>query len=86
MYTALLLGLHQDGMASDDGTITAIDDTIISRRSQNRDRPARDIDSQNNVYIVCRTTTTNSVVSSTSLKSTTHVQPDIDSGAIVYPL
>ena len=41
-----------DGMASDDGTITAIDDTIISRRSQNRDWPALDIDSQNNVHIV----------------------------------
>jgi uncharacterized membrane protein len=41
-----------DGMASDDGTITAIDDTIIERRSQNRDWPAIDIDSQNNVHIV----------------------------------
>ncbi|HJM55167.1 MAG TPA: hypothetical protein QGI72_02860 [Poseidonia sp.] len=41
-----------DGMASDDGTITAIDDTIVSRRSQNRDWPALDIDSQNNVHIV----------------------------------
>ena len=46
------MGRAHDGMASDDGTITAIDDTIISRRSQNRDWPALDIDSQNNVHIV----------------------------------
>ena len=53
MYTALSpWAAPLDGMASDDGTITAIDDTIISRRSQNRDWPALDIDSQNNVHIV----------------------------------
>ena len=53
MYTALSpWSAPMDGMASDDGTITAIDDTIISRRSQNRDWPALDIDSQNNVHIV----------------------------------
>ena len=53
MYTALSpWAAPMDGMASDDGTITAIDDTIISRRSQNRDWPALDIDSQNNVHIV----------------------------------
>ncbi|RJU94249.1 MAG: hypothetical protein DWC03_03190, partial [Candidatus Poseidoniales archaeon] len=50
MYTALSpWAAPMDGMASDDGTITAIDDSIISRRSQNRDWPALDIDSQNNV-------------------------------------
>ena len=53
MYTALSpWAAPMDGMASDEGTITAIDDTIISRRSQNRDWPALDIDSQNNVHIV----------------------------------
>jgi len=53
MYTALApWAAPMDGMASDDGTITAIDDTIISRRSQNRDWPAIDLDSQNNVHIV----------------------------------
>ncbi|MEC7059191.1 MAG: hypothetical protein VXW90_02890 [Candidatus Thermoplasmatota archaeon] len=53
MYTALSpWAAPMDGMASDDGTITAIDDTIISRRSQNRDWPSLDIDSQNNVHIV----------------------------------
>ena len=53
MYTALSpWAAPMDGMASDDGTITAIADTIISRRSQNRDWPALDIDSQNNVHIV----------------------------------
>ncbi len=53
MYTALSpWSAPMDGMASDDGTISAIDDTIISRRSQNRDWPALDIDSQNNVHIV----------------------------------
>ena len=53
MYTALSpWSAPMDGMASDDGTISAIDDTIISRRSQNRDWPSLDIDSQNNVHIV----------------------------------
>ena len=53
MYTALSpWAAPMDGMSSDDGTITAIDDTIIERRSQNRDWPAIDIDSQNNVHIV----------------------------------
>jgi len=53
MYTALNpWTTPMDGSASDDGTITAIDDTIIERRSQNRDWPALDIDSQNNIHIV----------------------------------
>ena len=53
MYTVLNpWAAPMDGTASDDGTITAIDDTIIERRSQNRDWPALDIDSQNNVHIV----------------------------------
>jgi len=53
MYTAISpWAAPMDGMASADGTITAIDDTIIERRPQNRDWPALDIDSQNNVHIV----------------------------------
>ena len=53
MYTAISpWAAPMDGSASADGTITAIDDTIISRRAQNRDWPALDIDSQNNVHIV----------------------------------
>jgi hypothetical protein len=53
MYTALSpWNAPMDGMASDDGTITVIDDTIISRRTQDRDWPALDLDSQNNVHIV----------------------------------
>ena len=52
MYTASPRGCSHGRHGSDDGTITAIDDTIISRRSQNRDWPALDIDSQNNVHIV----------------------------------
>jgi len=53
MYTAISpWAAPMDGMASADGTITAIDDSVISRRSQNRDWPALDIDSQNNVHIV----------------------------------
>ena len=53
MYTVLSpWAAPMDGSASDDGTITSIDDTIISRRAQNRDWPALDIDSQGNVHIV----------------------------------
>ncbi len=53
MYTALApWNAPMDGQASDDGTITAIDDTTISMRAQNRDWPAIALDSQNNVHIV----------------------------------
>ncbi|MGB1845387.1 MAG: hypothetical protein ACPHQR_03155, partial [Candidatus Poseidoniaceae archaeon] len=53
MYSALQpFKAPLDGQATTDGTISSIDDTIISRRSQNRDWPALDIDSQNNVHIV----------------------------------
>jgi hypothetical protein len=41
-----------DGSASDDGTISAIDDHVVSMRSQNRDWPAIDLDSQGNAHIV----------------------------------
>jgi len=53
MYTVLSpWAAPMDGSASDDGTITSIDDTIISRRAQNRDWPALDVDSQGNIHIV----------------------------------
>ncbi len=41
-----------DGSASDDGTISAIDDHVVSMRAQNRDWPAIDLDSQGNAHIV----------------------------------
>ena len=41
-----------DGSASDDGTLSAIDDHVVSSRAQNRDWPAIDIDSQGGVHIV----------------------------------
>ena len=38
MYTALSpFNAPLDGLATTDGTITAIDDTVISQRAQNRD-------------------------------------------------
>ena len=40
-----------DGSASDDGTLSAINDHIVSSRAQNRDWPAIDIDSQGGVHI-----------------------------------
>ena len=40
MYTALSpFNAPLDGLATTDGTITAIDDTVISQRAQNRDWP-----------------------------------------------
>ncbi|MDA1131431.1 MAG: hypothetical protein O3B00_08035 [archaeon] len=52
MYTALApWNAPMDGQASDDGTITAIDDIAISMRAQNRDWPSIALDSQNNVHI-----------------------------------
>ena len=52
MYTALSpWSAPMDGQASDDGTLTVIDDTVISMRSQNRDWPSIALDSQNNVHI-----------------------------------
>ena len=41
-----------DGSASDDGTLSAIDDHVVSMRAQNRDWPAIDLDSQGNAHIV----------------------------------
>ena len=40
-----------DGSASDDGTLSAINDHVVSSRAQNRDWPAIDIDSQGGVHI-----------------------------------
>jgi len=40
-----------DGSASDDGTLSAINDHIVSSRAQNRDWPAIDVDSQGGVHI-----------------------------------
>lgn len=41
-----------DGSASDDGTLSAIDDHVVSMRAQNRDWPSIDLDSQGNAHIV----------------------------------
>ena len=52
-YTLLDPSLDdQDGSASDDGTITIVDDTTVSQRQQNRDWPAIAVDSQDNAHIV----------------------------------
>lgn len=53
MYTALSpFNAPLDGLATTDGAITAIDDTVISQRAQNRDWPAIDVDSQGNLHLV----------------------------------
>ncbi len=53
MYTALQPAhTAQDGQSSDDGTLTWIDDTVVSQRQQNRDWPSIAIDSNDNVHIV----------------------------------
>ena len=53
MYTALHpFNTGMDGSVSDDGALTAIDDTIIAQHINNRDWPAIDVDSQGNVHIV----------------------------------
>jgi len=53
MYTALQpFKAPRDGQATTDGAISSIDDTIISKRSQNRDWPAIDVDSQGALHIV----------------------------------
>ena len=41
-----------DGSVALDAIISVIDDTIVSRHSQNRDWPAVDVDSDNNAHIV----------------------------------
>ncbi|MCS5533059.1 MAG: hypothetical protein NZ736_02230 [Candidatus Poseidoniaceae archaeon] len=52
MYTVLSpWNAEMQGQASDDGTITVIDDAIISTRSQDRDWPSIALDSQDNVHI-----------------------------------
>jgi len=40
-----------DGSASDDGTLSAINDHVVSSRAQNRDWPAIDVDSQGGIHI-----------------------------------
>jgi len=53
MYTAIDPSLAaQNGVQSDDITLTVIDDTVVSQRSQNRDWPAISIDSRGNPHIV----------------------------------
>jgi len=53
MYTALHpFETAMDGSVSDDGALTAIDDTIIAQHTNNRDWPAIDVDSKGNVHIV----------------------------------
>ena len=53
MYTALHpFNTAMDGSVSDDGSITAIDDYIVSQNINDRDWPAIDVDSQGNVHIV----------------------------------
>ena len=52
VYTALNpWNDDQDGTATDDGTLTLIEDTIVSQRAHNRDWPSIAIDSRDNVHI-----------------------------------
>ena len=52
MYTALNPFLDdRDGSAALDGAITVVQDTIVEKRSNNRDWPAMAIDSKDNVHI-----------------------------------
>jgi hypothetical protein len=73
-----------DGSASDDGTITSIDDTIISRRAQNRDWPALDVDSQGNIHIVWQDEydDLNQYFNQPQIYYSM-ITPDINSGAII---
>lgn len=85
MYTALSpWAAPMDGSASDDGTITSIDDTIISRRAQNRDWPAIDVDSQGNIHIVWQDEfdDLNRFFNQPQIYYTM-ITPDINSGAIL---
>ena len=41
----------RDGTATDDGTLSIIEDTIVSQRAHNRDWPSLAIDSRDNVHI-----------------------------------
>ena len=53
MYTALNpFNTAMDGSVSDDGTLSAIDDTIIAQHVNDRDWPAIDVDSKGNLHIV----------------------------------
>jgi len=54
MYTAISPFKIQpfNGQVSDDGSLTAVDDLIVSQRAQDRDWPAIDTDSRGNVHIV----------------------------------
>ena len=53
MYTALHpFNTAMDGLVSDDGALTAIDDTIVAQHINDRDWPAIDVDSKGNIHIV----------------------------------
>ena len=85
MYTVLSpWAAPMDGSASDDGTITSIDDTIISRRAQNRDWPALDVDSQGNIHIVWQDEydDLNQYFNQPQIYYSM-ITPDINSGAII---
>ncbi|MBT3441573.1 MAG: hypothetical protein HN439_05600, partial [Euryarchaeota archaeon] len=85
MYTVLNpWAASLDGMASDDGTLSAIDDHVVSSRAQNRDWPAIDIDSQGGVHIVWE----DSYDSEGKFFSQPQIyysmlSPDISSGAVI---
>ena len=85
MYSALSpWAAPMDGMASADGTISVIQDTIIARNPQNRDWPALDIDSQNNVHIVWQDNyDSESKFFNQPQIYYSMIQPDMGSGAIV---
>ena len=52
MYTAINpFQDNRDGSAATDGSITVVQDTIVEKRSNNRDWPAIAIDSRDNVHI-----------------------------------
>ena len=53
MYTAISPFKIQpfNGQSSDDGSLTSIDDMVVSQRAQDRDWPSIDVDSQGNVHI-----------------------------------
>ena len=53
MYTAISPYKIQpfNGQSSDDGSLTSVDDMVVSQRAQDRDWPSIDVDSQGNVHI-----------------------------------
>ena len=85
MYTVLNpWSASLNGSISDDGTLSAIDDYVVSSRAQNRDWPAIDIDSQGGVHIVWE----DSYDSEGKFFSQPQIyysmlSPDISSGAVI---